>query len=136
MQQVITNHHFQLAGLKRDFDTMWTEADEDTRRTYGRAYLDSQYQSVVDSAATAAKTILPVVDAMEAAVSAVNPQYRYLVDGSNSLIDYNNVSRLVFSYPIVNGKGIMSVQSLLLRSCIDYFLFNILITSDSNLNLS
>ncbi|KAK3089643.1 hypothetical protein FSP39_005284 [Pinctada imbricata] len=87
-----------LDGLKSDFETMWKEAGEDTKRIYPRDYLTRQYQSVVDSAATASKTIRPVIDAMESAVIAVNPQFRYHIDGGNSIIDYNSVSLREYQY--------------------------------------
>ena len=78
--------------MEHEFSNMWELAKEDARAAYGREYLDAQFRSVVRAAGTAGPNIVPVIDALEDAVSSTSPRVRYLVDGENSWYDHANVS--------------------------------------------
>ncbi|XP_041364987.1 D-beta-hydroxybutyrate dehydrogenase, mitochondrial-like [Gigantopelta aegis] len=79
-----------LSRMEEEFSNMWKHAHDDVRTSYGKDYLDSQYKSVIQAAATAGPNIVPVIDAMEDAVSSVSPSIRYLVDGDKSWYDHSN----------------------------------------------
>ena len=72
--------------------TMWDSASEEVKSAYGREYFDAVFTGTKAAAKEAAKSMAPVVDAMEDAVINVSPSIRYLVDGSIRMVDYNNVS--------------------------------------------
>jgi len=80
-----------LKWLKGEMNTMWDQASSELRSTYGRDYFDALFTGTAAAAKEAAKTMAPVIDAMEDALVNVHPQMRYLVDGSNKLIDKNNL---------------------------------------------
>ncbi|KAJ8318725.1 hypothetical protein KUTeg_003816, partial [Tegillarca granosa] len=84
-----------LKVMRRDYDTMWAEAGDDVKETYGKDYLEGLYTAGVNSRYTTHKTLAPVIDAYEDAIVNTSPQYRYLVDGSNQLFDiYCMLARL------------------------------------------
>lgn len=76
-----------LAIMRRDFDTMWAEAGEEVRETYGKEYLDRLFEGAKGTSATSYPTLAPVLDALEDAVVNQNPRIRYLVDGGSGLMD-------------------------------------------------
>ncbi|XP_062583410.1 short-chain dehydrogenase/reductase family 9C member 7-like [Saccostrea cucullata] len=76
-----------LAIMKRDFNTMWTEAGEEVRETYGKEYLDRLFEGAKGTSSTSYPTLGPVLDALEDAVINQSPRIRYLVDGGNGLFD-------------------------------------------------
>ncbi|XP_021365329.1 D-beta-hydroxybutyrate dehydrogenase, mitochondrial-like isoform X1 [Mizuhopecten yessoensis] len=77
-----------LRIIRRDFDTMWAEATEETRRTYGKAYLETQYSNATNISSTSAPSLDPIIDAMVDALLNTRPQTRYLIGGSNGLVDH------------------------------------------------
>lgn len=79
-----------LQWLRKEMDTMWENASEEVRTTYGKDYFESIYTGTVAAAKEAAKTTAAVIDSMEDAVTNTKPRIRYLVDGSCKLIDLNN----------------------------------------------
>lgn len=90
-----------LKVMRKDFDTMWTEAGADVKETYGKDYLEGLYTAGVNSKDTTHKTLAPVIDAYEDAIVNMSPQYRYLVDGSNQLFDiYCMLARLNAILPV------------------------------------
>ena len=82
----------QLPQIRSDFNNAWENADEEARQVYGKDYMDNQCKAVAEQSKTGATTLAPVIDAMEMAVSQSRIQARYLVDGSNQLGDFTNVS--------------------------------------------
>ena len=79
-------------------DTMWTNASDEIKKSYGSEYFESIYTGTVEAAKEAAKTTAPVIDAMEDAIINTSPSIRYLVNGSCKMIDYNNVSNKLSLY--------------------------------------
>ncbi|XP_052262045.1 D-beta-hydroxybutyrate dehydrogenase, mitochondrial-like isoform X1 [Dreissena polymorpha] len=79
-----------LAWLKDQLDLMWKSAEEEVRGAYGKEYCDAIYTGTLGAAKDAAKSIMPVIDAMEDAIVSTGPRLRYLVDGSSKLIDMNH----------------------------------------------
>ncbi|XP_060083596.1 D-beta-hydroxybutyrate dehydrogenase, mitochondrial-like [Ylistrum balloti] len=76
-----------LRIMRRDFDIMWEEAPQETRETYGKAYLETQYTNATNVSSTSAPSLDPVIDAMVDALLNSRPQTRYLIGGGNGLID-------------------------------------------------
>ena len=72
---------------------MWEKASDEVKCAYGQEYFDAVFTGTKSAAKEAAKSVAPVIDAMEDAIVNVSPSIRYLVDGSIRLVDYNNVSR-------------------------------------------
>ncbi|WAQ96289.1 hypothetical protein MAR_028979 [Mya arenaria] len=79
-----------LRWLKSQMDAMWESASPEIQAAYGQEYHDALYNGAVSAAREAAKSMAPVIDAMEDAVLCVTPRIRYLVDGSNKILDLNN----------------------------------------------
>ncbi|XP_033735353.1 D-beta-hydroxybutyrate dehydrogenase, mitochondrial-like [Pecten maximus] len=77
-----------LRVMRRDFDTMWTEATEEVRGTYGQDYLETQYSNATKISSTSAPTLDPITDAMVDALLNTRPRTRYLIGGSNGLVDH------------------------------------------------
>ena len=71
---------------------MWENASDEVKNAYGQEYFDAIFTGTKSAAKEAAKSMAPVIDAMEDAIMNVSPSLRYLVDGSIRLVDYNNVS--------------------------------------------
>ena len=82
----------QLPHIRSDFNNAWENADEEVRQVYGKDYMDNQYKAVAEHSKTGATSLAPVIDTMEIAISQSRIQARYLVDGSNQLSDFTNVS--------------------------------------------
>lgn len=89
----------QLPHIRNDFNNAWENADEEVRQVYGKDYMDNQYKAVAEHSKTGATSLAPVIDTMEIAVSQSRIRARYLVDGSNQLGDFTNVS-LVLSFSL------------------------------------
>ena len=78
--------------MRRDFDTMWAEAGEEVKETYGKEYLDRLFEGAKGTSATSYPTLGPVLDALEDAVINQSPRVRYLVDGGKGFFDVFCVS--------------------------------------------
>ncbi|XP_048762664.1 D-beta-hydroxybutyrate dehydrogenase, mitochondrial-like [Ostrea edulis] len=87
-----------LAIMKRDFNTMWTEAGEEVKETYGKEYLDRLFEGAKGTSATSYPTLAPVLNALEDAVINQNPKIRYLVDGGNGMIDVFCILARLYSF--------------------------------------
>ncbi|XP_076451577.1 D-beta-hydroxybutyrate dehydrogenase, mitochondrial-like [Babylonia areolata] len=79
-----------LPRIQEELRSLWAEADGSVRQVYGNKYVDSQYKAIADHSKTAPTSLAPVIDTMEGAVLQVRVRARYLVDGSNQLIDLPN----------------------------------------------
>ncbi|XP_069123441.1 D-beta-hydroxybutyrate dehydrogenase, mitochondrial-like [Argopecten irradians] len=77
-----------LRIMRKDFDTMWEEATEEARSTYGKDYLETQYSNATKISSTSAPSLDPITDAMVDALLNTRPQTRYLIGGSNGLVDH------------------------------------------------
>lgn len=88
--------------MRRDFDTMWAEAGEEVRETYGKEYLDRLFEGAKGTSVTSYPTLAPVLDALEDAVVNQNPRIRYLVDGGSGLMD-----EFCVSFGLLDFKGIL-----------------------------
>lgn len=93
--------------MRRDFDTMWAEAGEEVRETYGKEYLDRLFEGAKGTSATSYPTLAPVLDALEDAVVNQNPRIRYLVDGGSGLMD-----EFCVSFGFLDFKGILQSCTL------------------------
>lgn len=87
-----------LSWIEDQMKTMWDSASEEVKSAYGREYFDAVFTGTKAAAKEAAKSMAPVVDAMEDAVINVSPSIRYLVDGSIRMVDYNNFLIRIRSY--------------------------------------
>ncbi|XP_046560896.1 D-beta-hydroxybutyrate dehydrogenase, mitochondrial-like [Haliotis rubra] len=76
-----------IARIRKDLDEQWEEASEDVRQTYGKDYLDEQFQAAIASSSTSFPTLHPIMVAFKDALLNEQPQKRYLTDGSNGLYD-------------------------------------------------
>lgn len=83
----------QVARIRKDLDEQWEESSEDVRHTYGKAYLDEQFQAAISSSSTSFPTLHPIMAAFKDALLNEQPQNRYLTDGSNGLYDPYCVSK-------------------------------------------
>ena len=91
--QYMSRFFIQLSWLDAQLKEMWEKASEEVKSAYGQDYFDAIFTGTKAAAKEAAKSVSPVIDAMEDAVVNVSPSIRYLVDGSIRLVDYNNVSQ-------------------------------------------
>ena len=71
---------------------MWNDADEEVRNTYGREYYDVLSKGLEECKPEGCPTVDPVTEAFVDAITAFNPQYRYLVKGGSGLFDVYYVS--------------------------------------------
>ena len=84
--------NFQLSQLQREIESMWNDADEEVRNTYGREYYDVLGKGLEECKPEGCLTVDPVNEAFVDAITAYNPQYRYLVKGGSGLFDVYYVS--------------------------------------------
>ena len=89
---------FQLPGYEKEFEQMWQNSPQDIKEVYGRQYVDGMIKSLSDFSSKSCNSIAAIVDAIEVSVISQYPKHRYLVDGSSSLIDQDNVSTYCFCY--------------------------------------
>ena len=89
---IYVSFFIQLSWLDAQLKEMWEKASDEVKSAYGQDYFDAIFTGTKAAAKEAAKSVSPVIDAMEDAVVNVTPSIRYLVDGSIRLVDYNNVS--------------------------------------------
>ena len=78
--------------MENEINGFWDAASEDVKGAYGRAYIDALIQGVRGQGQTYAPTLNPVIEAMEDAVTNESPEERYLVDGSDKVLDKYCVS--------------------------------------------
>lgn len=84
--------NFQLSQLQREIESMWNDADEEVRNTYGREYYDVLGKGLEECKPEGCLTVDPVNEAFVDAITAYNPQYRYLVKEGSGLFDVYYVS--------------------------------------------
>ena len=82
----------QLERMENEINGFWDAATEDVKKAYGRAYIDALIQGVREGGHTYAPTLKPVTEAMEDAVTNESPKERYLIDGSDKIVDRYCVS--------------------------------------------
>ena len=99
---------------------MWQDSPASIKKTYGRKYVDGMLKSLTDFSSKSCSTIAPIVDAIELTIIAKNPKQRYLVDGSSSLVDQDNVS---LHYSLFYLFLHESVQTCFIMSTVDPILF-------------
>ena len=99
---------------------MWQDSSASIKKTYGRKYVDGMLKSLTALSSKSCSTIAPIVDAIEMTVIAKNPKQRYLVDGSSSLVDQDNVS---LHYSLFYLFLYESVQTCFIMSTVDPILF-------------
>lgn len=73
--------------MKRDLETMWEEATPEVREDYGRDYHFAVMSGITEAVGTAPNSFAPVIDAMEDGLVNEAPKTRYLIGGSNQIID-------------------------------------------------
>uniref|UniRef100_K1QYM4 D-beta-hydroxybutyrate dehydrogenase, mitochondrial n=1 Tax=Magallana gigas TaxID=29159 RepID=K1QYM4_MAGGI len=100
-----------LAIMRRDFDTMWAEAGEEVRETYGKEYLDRLFEGAKGTSATSYPTLAPVLDALEDAVVNQNPRIRYLVDGGSGLMDEFCFSTALFIVSVAGQAELLPTRA-------------------------
>lgn len=79
-----------LPVIQEELHLMWEEAEEGVQQLYGDRYVDRQHKAIAEHSKTAPNSLAPVVDMLEAVVLQARVRSRYLVDGSNQLIDLPN----------------------------------------------
>lgn len=85
---------------------MWNDADEEVRNTYGREYYDVLSKGLEECKPEGCPTVDPVTEAFVDAITAFNPQYRYLVKGGSGLFDVYYVSiKLKQKVPLSGEKS-------------------------------
>ncbi|KAL5018019.1 hypothetical protein ScPMuIL_003741 [Solemya velum] len=88
-----------MDGCQRDIATMLTSAGPDVRDCYGQDSLEEMRKNVQDpKKRLRPPSVDPVIDAMENAITLVNPQYRYLVHEGNTFLDKFCVLAILNSY--------------------------------------
>lgn len=81
----------KLAVYETELEKIWQESPDSIKETYGRPYVDGMVKSIADLLSKSSNTIAPIVDTIELTVISKNPKQRYLVDGSSSLVDQDNL---------------------------------------------
>lgn len=81
----------KLPTYEIELEKMWQSSPQEVKETYGRSYMDGMIKSIADYSSKSSNSIAPVVNTIEMAVISQNPNQRYLVDGSNSLLDQDNL---------------------------------------------
>lgn len=84
----------QLPTYETELEKMWQSSPQEVKQTYGRTYVDGMIKSIADYSSKSSNSIAAVVDTIEMSVISQNPKQRYLVDGSSSLVDQDNVSQI------------------------------------------
>ncbi|XP_050390160.1 retinol dehydrogenase 7 [Patella vulgata] len=72
-------------------DEMNSEASLEVLDTYGNGYLRKLAQNGIDGCSTTYPNLNPVTDVLYNAIFNLNPQTRYLIDGSNKIYDIDCV---------------------------------------------
>lgn len=80
-----------IKQYETELNKMWQSSSKDVKDTYRKQYVDGLYKSVSEYAAKSGNTVGPVVDTIEIAVVAKNPNVRYLVDGGSGIVDQDNL---------------------------------------------
>ncbi|OWF50494.1 D-beta-hydroxybutyrate dehydrogenase, mitochondrial [Mizuhopecten yessoensis] len=86
----------QLERIKQEFGTMWENASDEVRSTYGKEYLDNMYQArstkMIDITPVSPD---PITDAIQQALFRSTPFSRYFVGGTDGYVDIVGVSSAV-----------------------------------------
>ncbi|XP_064594575.1 D-beta-hydroxybutyrate dehydrogenase, mitochondrial-like [Liolophura sinensis] len=73
--------------MKRDLEIMWEEATPEVQEDYGRDYHFAVMSGICEAVGTAPNSLAPVIDAMEDGLVNEAPKSRYLIGGSNQILD-------------------------------------------------
>nr|KAG5714893.1 hypothetical protein BaRGS_000381 [Batillaria attramentaria] len=73
--------------IGKDFDEMWADASDDVKQLFSREHLDRLLKSLEPAALETYPTLTPVLDTIAEALTSDDPDLRYIIDGSNKLID-------------------------------------------------
>ncbi|KAK7111478.1 D-beta-hydroxybutyrate dehydrogenase, mitochondrial-like [Littorina saxatilis] len=76
-----------IARIRREFDEMWAEASDEVKEVFSRDHFDKIMSEIEADAGRSHPTLTPVVKAISDALFSGDPDYRYIVDGSNQLLD-------------------------------------------------
>lgn len=82
---ILQGERLELA--EAELNLCWTQASENIKAAYGRESIDSLINDLRNDCKGSSKDINPVIDAMQDAVENVHPKCRYLIHGSNKLMD-------------------------------------------------
>ncbi|KAL8600892.1 hypothetical protein ACOMHN_045030 [Nucella lapillus] len=83
------------ARIGREFQEMWTEASAEVKETFSKDYRDAYLRSLTQAAHTSMEELTPVIRVITEALTSGDPDFRYLVDGTNGWFDeYNMLVRL------------------------------------------
>ncbi|XP_025096723.1 D-beta-hydroxybutyrate dehydrogenase, mitochondrial-like [Pomacea canaliculata] len=76
-----------MLRIKKDFDSMWDAASDDVKQLFKREHLDRVLAETEAAAGTSYPTVEPVLNTIEEALTSGDPEIRYIIDGSNRLMD-------------------------------------------------
>ena len=82
----------KLQRMENDINNFWDMASPNVKQAYGRNYIDALVRGVREGGHTHAPTVDPVVNAIEDAIRNEHPKARYLIDGSDKMLDRYCVS--------------------------------------------
>lgn len=102
-----------LSRLQKEIESMWNDADEEVRNTYGREYYDVLCKVLEECKPEGCPTVDPVTEAFVDAITAFNPQYRYLIKGGSGWFDVYYVLALLSSYLPTSVMDYLSDRSFL-----------------------
>jgi hypothetical protein len=81
-----------MGRYRRELQDQWDGASDEVKAVYGNNYADRKYKEILDATTSSHPVVTPVVDAMTTAVCHVTPRTKYLIGGSNQIIDQLVVS--------------------------------------------
>ena len=77
--------------IRKDFEVMWENMDEELRKTYGKDYMEFQVKAAEDAIPSASKKVYEVLDAIIEGLLAVSPKCSYLIPGGTGKYDIYKV---------------------------------------------
>ena len=75
-------------NLKLKKDEIWDTLDEETKKTYGKEYLDAVYNTIVLGADKYPDDLTPVIRAMRSGLLSKRPRERYAIGGGADTVTY------------------------------------------------
>ena len=76
-----------MARIGREFEEMWKEASKEAKEVFTKAARDRILKETDAHASDTYPTLTPVIRAITDALTSGDPEFRYIVDGSNKWID-------------------------------------------------
>ena len=76
-----------MARIGREFDEMWADASDEMKEVFSREQLDNILHDTEAEGSSSCATLTPVIAAMAEALTSGDPELRYIVHGSNRLLD-------------------------------------------------